>query len=101
MVFTDRDATSMKRPMNQVTALGVVFLAARNAMGMAMKNVAMVPRVAMCTVSTRGSGDIGKEPPVRRQHAGDEIPRLLVGVEHVHPGNVQLVERPHGQEHDA
>ena len=54
-VLTERDATSMKRAMNQVAALGVVFLAARNAIGNAMKTVAAVPRVAMCTVSNSGS----------------------------------------------
>ena len=68
-VFTERDATNMKRPMNQVTAFGVVFLA--------------------------------EELPVRRHHSNHEIRGLLVCVEEILPGYVEIAERPYGDEHDT
>ena len=54
-VLTEREVTRMKRPMNQVMALGGVLRAARNARGKAMTKVMAVPSVAIWMVSIIGS----------------------------------------------
>jgi hypothetical protein len=54
-VLTEREATRMNRPIDQVSVLKVVLRAARRATGKAISTVATVPRVAMWMVSMRAS----------------------------------------------
>ena len=45
--------------------------------------------------------DLVEIGPVGRNHAGDQVARLGVGVEEVEPGDVQIANRPDRDENDA
>ena len=59
-VLTEREVTRINRPMNQVTTLGLVLRADKNAIGKAMITVAAVPRVAIWMVSSSGAARVSR-----------------------------------------
>ena len=59
-MLIEREPTSIARPIIQVKPLAVVLRAARNATGKDSAMAIIVPRVAMCTVSTSGPTITGR-----------------------------------------